>query len=77
MTVAGNLAFQSGALYLVQLDPAASTFASVTGTALLNGSVEAVFLAGSYLAKQYTIVSAAGGTFGSVMSVNLPSNACS
>src|SRR5260370_23850471 len=76
MTGAGNLAFQSGALYLVQLDPAASTFASVTGTALLNGSVDAVFLAGSYLAKQYTIVSAAGGssgTFGSVMSVNLPS----
>jgi len=76
MTVAGNLAFQSGALYLVQINPAASTFASVTGTVSLNGSVEAVFLPGSYLAKQYTIVSAAGGvigTFGSVMNVNLPS----
>lgn len=76
MTVAGNLAFQSGALYLVQLNPAASTFAGATGTASLNGSVEAVFLPGSYLAKRYTIVSAAGGisgTFDSVMSVNLPS----
>jgi autotransporter-associated beta strand protein len=76
MTVAGNLAFQSGSLYLVQLNPAASTFTSVTGTASLNGSVEAAFLPGSYLAKQYTIVSAAGGvngTFGSVVSANLPS----
>ena len=37
MTVAGNLAFQSGALYLVESQPATSSFANVTGTATLNG----------------------------------------
>jgi autotransporter-associated beta strand protein len=76
MTVAGSLAFQSGALYLLQLNPAASTFANVTGTASLNGSVGAVFLPGNYLAKQYTILSAAGGingTFASLVNTNLPS----
>ncbi|MCU1287663.1 MAG: autotransporter protein, partial [Acidobacteriales bacterium] len=31
MTVSGNLAFQSGALYLVQLNSVTSTFANVTG----------------------------------------------
>ena len=39
MTVAGNLAFQSGALYLVTLNSTASTFAKVTGTATLAGTV--------------------------------------
>jgi hypothetical protein len=61
MTVNGNLAFQSGALYLVQLNPATSTFASVTGTASLNGAAGAAFLPGSYVAKQYTILTAAAG----------------
>ncbi len=68
MTVAGNLAFQSGALYLVGLNPATSTFASVTGTAALNGGAGAAFLAGSYVAKQYTILTAAGGVSGSFSS---------
>ena len=36
MTVAGNLAFQSGALYLVQLAATAS-IANVTGTATPGG----------------------------------------
>ncbi|HTA99592.1 MAG TPA: autotransporter domain-containing protein [Bradyrhizobium sp.] len=77
MTVAGNLAFQSGSLYLIQLNPAASTFASVTGTASLNGNVGALFLPGNYVAKQYTIVSAAGGvngSFNSLVNTNLPSS---
>jgi autotransporter-associated beta strand protein len=75
MTVAGNLAFQSGSLYLIQLNPAASTFASVTGTASLNGNVGASFLPGNYVSKQYTIVSAAGGvngSFASLATTNLP-----
>ncbi|MFX8774344.1 hypothetical protein ABTM73_19235, partial [Acinetobacter baumannii] len=33
MTVAGNLAFQSGAIYLVQVNPSTASLASVTGTA--------------------------------------------
>jgi autotransporter-associated beta strand protein len=76
MTVAGNLAFQSGALYLVQLNPATSSFANVTGTASLNGSAGAAFLAGNYVAKQYAILTAAGGvsgTFGSFNTLNIPS----
>jgi hypothetical protein len=76
MAVTGNLAFQSGALYLVQLNPTTSTFANVTGTATLNGSAGAAFLAGSYVAKQYTILTAAGGvsgTFSSFDTLGIPS----
>ena len=76
MAVTGNLAFQSGALYLVQLNPTTSTLANVTGTASLNGSAGAAFLAGSYVAKQYTILTAAGGvsgTFGSFNTQAIPS----
>jgi autotransporter-associated beta strand protein len=75
MTVAGNLAFQSGALYLVGLNPATSTFASVTGSATLNGGAGAAFLTGNYVAKQYTILTAAGGingTFGSFNTLGVP-----
>jgi autotransporter-associated beta strand protein len=71
MTVAGNLAFQSGTLYLVQLNPATSTFTNVTGTASLNGNAGAVFLAGNYVAKQYTILTAAGGVTGTFSSFNM------
>ena len=39
MSVQGNLAFQSGALYLVQLNSTTSTFADVSGTAHLHGNV--------------------------------------
>ncbi len=63
-TVAGNLAFQSGALYLVQLNSVTSTYASVTGTAALAGTVGASFAPGSTVQKQYTILSAAGGHSG-------------
>jgi autotransporter-associated beta strand protein len=76
MAIGGNLAFQSGAQYLVQLNPATSSFASVTGTATLAGaSVNASFAAGSYVNKQYTILTATGGvsgTFGSLVNNNLP-----
>ena len=48
MTVSGNLALQSGAAYLVQVDRAAASFANVTGTATLGGAtVNAVFAPGS------------------------------
>jgi autotransporter-associated beta strand protein len=76
MTVAGNLALQSGALYLVQLNPATSTFANVTGTVSLNGSAGAAFLSGNYVAKRYTILTAAGGvngTFSSFDTLGIPS----
>ncbi len=75
MTVAGSLAFQSGALYLVQLNPTSTTMASITGAASLAGNVLAAFASGSYMAKQYDILHSGGlnGTaFGSFATVNLP-----
>ena len=78
MTVAGNLAFASGALYVVNLNPTMSSFASVMGTATLAGTVQANFSPGSYVAKQYTILTATGGiygTFSGVGNVDLPADA--
>jgi outer membrane autotransporter protein len=77
MTVSGNLAFQAGANYIVQLNPTTSTFANVTGTAALGGAnVLAAFEPGSYSSKQqYTILQSAGlggTTFGPLATVNLP-----
>jgi uncharacterized protein with beta-barrel porin domain len=77
MTVAGNLAFQSGAMFLVTLNPTTASFASVGGTASLNGTAAAVYLAGNYISKKYTVLTAAGGisgTFGSLVNTNVPAN---
>ena len=76
-TVTGSLAFQSGALYLVNVNSATSSFAEVVGAATLGGAtVNASFAPGSLVAKQYTIVNATGGvigTFASIANTNLPS----
>jgi len=78
MTVSGNLAFQSGALYLVQVNPANASSANVVtaGTATLAGTVGATFASGSYVSRNYTILSAAGGlngtTFNALTTSNLP-----
>jgi autotransporter-associated beta strand protein len=69
-TVAGNLAFQSGALYLVTLN-STSTSAHVTGTAILAGTVGAALTPGGMVMKQYTILTAAGGVSGSFAGVGL------
>ncbi len=78
MTVNGSLALQSGAIYLVQLNPATASYANVTGAATLGGAtVNAVFASGSYISKTYTILTAAGGissTFASLVNTNLPTN---
>ena len=78
MTIAGNLAFQAGALYLVQVNPSSASRANVTagGSATLAGTVQAAFASGSYVARTYTILSAAGGlggtTFNTLATNNLP-----
>jgi uncharacterized protein with beta-barrel porin domain len=78
MTVQGNLAFQSGAIYLVQVNPSTASSANVTagGSATLAGTVQAAFAAGSYATRAYTILSAAGGlggtTFNALATSNLP-----
>ncbi len=78
MTVNGSLAFQSGAQYVLLLNPATSSFASVTGSATLGGATVSAFYAnGAYIDKKYTILTATGGVsgaFGSLVNTNLPSN---
>ena len=55
MNVVGNLAFQSGALYVVQLNPTSASRANVSGTATLTGgSVQAVLAPGSYASRSNT-----------------------
>jgi autotransporter-associated beta strand protein len=80
MTVAGNLAFQSGAIYLVQINPSATTSATATGTAMLTGAtVNAQFASSGYLSKKYTLLTANGGfggtTFAALTNTNLPAGA--
>jgi autotransporter-associated beta strand protein len=78
LKIVGNLALQSGALYIALVTPASSSFTSVTGTATLGGaSVLAFFDAGTYVQKKYTILTATGGvsgTFASMTTQNAPSN---
>ncbi|MBR1244454.1 autotransporter domain-containing protein [Bradyrhizobium sp. AUGA SZCCT0274] len=81
MRIVGNLAFQSGALYVVFVNPATTSFANVTGTATLGGATAGVVFAdGAYVQKKYTILTATGGingTFSSFLTENAPSNATS
>jgi uncharacterized protein with beta-barrel porin domain len=75
LMVSGSLAFASGAMYVVMLNPTTASFAQVTGTATLGGSVQAFFAPGSYLGKQYTILQSAGlggTTFASLTTNNIP-----
>jgi autotransporter-associated beta strand protein len=77
MPVLGSLAFQSGAVYMVQLNPSTTSFASVTGTASLNGTVSATFASGNYVVTQYTILQSAGlnhTRFSGVTTTNEPAN---
>jgi uncharacterized protein with beta-barrel porin domain len=74
MTVSGNLAFQSAAIYLIQVSPSAASYATVTGTATLAGAVQATFASGGYTTKSYDILHAAVGITGtfSSFSGNVP-----
>ena len=75
LTVAGNLSFASGAFYRIEVSPTLADRVNVTGTATLAGTVSASFAPGSYVVRQYTILSAAGGvsgTFGSIVETDLP-----
>jgi uncharacterized protein with beta-barrel porin domain len=62
LAIAGNLAFQSGALYLVHLAPASAASTTVSGSATFTGaSVQSVFAPGNYLARSFDILHATGG----------------
>jgi autotransporter-associated beta strand protein len=78
LTVQGSLAFTSAASYLLEVSPVNADRVNVTGSANLGGAtVRATFAAGSYVARQYTILNAAGGlggsTFSTLVNTNLPS----
>jgi autotransporter-associated beta strand protein len=77
MAIASNLAFQSGAFYLVQVSGNLASFAAVAGAVTLGGAtVQANFSPSSgNILKQYTILTAAGrvsGTFASAVGANFP-----
>jgi autotransporter-associated beta strand protein len=74
INVSGNLTFNSGSTYAVEVSPSAADRTNVTGTATLAGTVAATFQAGSYVSRSYTILTAAAraGTFDALTTVNLP-----
>ena len=77
MTVTGTLGFNAAATYAVNVNPTTASFATVTGAATLgSANVSASFANGSYLSKQYTILTAGSisGTFGTLTNTNLPTN---
>jgi autotransporter-associated beta strand protein/T5SS/PEP-CTERM-associated repeat protein len=77
ITVNGNLVMTAAASYLVEISPTNADRTNVGGTATLAGTVQAVFAAGSYVTRAYTILSAAGGrigTFNALTTTNLPAN---
>ena len=78
LTVQGNLVFAAAASYMVEVSPANADRTNVTGTATLGGAaVKASFAAGTYVARQYTILNATGGvsgTFNTLANTDLPAN---
>jgi uncharacterized protein with beta-barrel porin domain len=77
MTVNGTLGLNAAATYLVNVNPTTASFATVSGAATLGGAtVNAIFANGSYISKQYTILTAGSvsGSFGTLTNTNLPAN---
>jgi T5SS/PEP-CTERM-associated repeat protein len=77
MRFIGNLAFQSGAFYVVQVNPTTASTSNVLGTASLAGTVVANFAPGSFVSRSYTILTAVGGvtgTFDALRTLGLPTN---
>jgi outer membrane autotransporter protein len=68
ITVNGNLVLGAGATYVVEVSPSAADRTNVTGTASLNGTLNAVFTPGAYSSNSYTVLSAAGGRTGTFSS---------
>jgi autotransporter-associated beta strand protein len=77
LTVQGSLVFTAASSYMIEVSPTNADRTNVTGTATLGGAaVSASFAAGSYVTRQYTILSATGGlggtTFNAQVNGNLP-----
>jgi uncharacterized protein with beta-barrel porin domain len=78
LTLTDALTFASGSFYTVHISPTANSSTQVNSTATLGGAkVNAIYASGSYVAKQYTILTATGGVsgrFNSLVNTNLPAN---
>ncbi len=76
MNIVGGLTFAAGATYQIYVNPSTSTFATVSAATLGGAGVNASFANGSYISRQYTILTAGtiAGTFGTLTNNNLPSN---
>ena len=76
LTITGNLAFQSGALYVVQVAQSSAASTTVSGSATLTGATVNAQFAPGYVTKQYTILTATGGlggtSFAGLTNANLP-----
>ena len=75
MMLTGNLAFQSGAFYLVNIGPTAASRANVAGSVTLNGAVLGYLAPGSYSAKTaYDILdpTSVTGKFTGFTAINTP-----
>jgi outer membrane autotransporter protein len=65
ITVNGDLTFNTGGIYTVEVSPTAADRTNVTGIATLTGGrVQAVALPGSFRPQTYTILNATGGLGG-------------
>jgi autotransporter-associated beta strand protein len=76
IAVNGNLTFNAGSHYNIEVSPSAADRTNVSGTATLAGSVNASYAPGSYVAKRYTILNASAGvngTFAALVNTGLPS----
>ena len=75
LTVQGNLSFTAASTYMIQVSPTNAGLTNVTGAATLGGAkVSAVFQAGSYVDRKYTILTAAGGLGGTTFDPTVISN---
>ncbi|HUD52114.1 autotransporter domain-containing protein, partial [Parvibaculum sp.] len=75
-TVSGTLTLGIGSTYLVAVNPSTASYADVSGTASLHGTVLAAFDTGAYVGRQYTILQSAGldhTTFDNLSVTDLPS----
>jgi autotransporter-associated beta strand protein len=77
LAIAGDLTLASGSVTNIDVSSSASDLLSVNGAASLDGILTASFAAGTYDAKQYTLLTAVGtlsGTFANLNLINLPTN---
>ncbi|WP_249225265.1 autotransporter outer membrane beta-barrel domain-containing protein [Tardiphaga alba] len=77
LAVTGDLLFGAGANYSVEVSPTQADRTDVSGTATLAGTVRASYAAGTYTARQYTILNAAGGrsgTFDALVNIGMPAS---